>query len=59
MQYLYNFFPAYNIRPPMYNNTCGILEPTEPPTTPTEVPTTTIDEKVVGECRAMQVLKTF
>ena len=43
----------------MYNNTCGILEPTEPPTTPTETPTTTIDEKVVGECRAMQVLKTF
>lgn len=41
----------------MYNNTCGILEPTEQPTIPTEAPTTTIDEKVIGECHVMQVLK--
>ena len=32
----------------MYNNTCGLEEPTEPPTIPTVAPTTTVEEKIVG-----------
>ena len=32
----------------MYNNTCGIERPTEPPTTEPVVPTTTVEDVVGG-----------
>ena len=42
---MYQYLSAYDHRPPMYNNTCGVERPTEPPTT---VPITTIEDVIGG-----------
>ena len=42
---MYQYLSAYDNRPPMYNNTCGVQRPTEPPTT---VPITTIEDVIGG-----------
>ena len=44
---MYQYLSAYDHRPPMYNNTCGVERPTEPPTT---VPITTIEDVIGGRC---------
>ena len=44
---MYQYLSAYDLRPPMYNNTCGVERPTEPPTT---VPITTIEDVIGGRC---------